>query len=82
MQREVVDRARIAPAGLVNERDGVVGEQRVVMGFNSLVTADFPRLSPVPILSQCDATKDREVPQKHKNWGPFWSGCDLALTCA
>jgi hypothetical protein len=31
---------------------------------------------------QCGATKDREVPQKHKNWGSFWSGCDLALTCA
>jgi hypothetical protein len=28
------------------------------------------------------ATKDREIPQKHKNWGSFWSGCDLALTCA
>src|SRR3954453_13792802 len=35
-----------------------------------------------PISSQCGgATKDREVPQRHKNWGPFWSGCDLALTC-
>jgi glycine/D-amino acid oxidase-like deaminating enzyme len=32
--------------------------------------------------AECGATKDREVPQKHKNWGSFWSGCDLALTCA
>ena len=34
----------------------------------------------IPILSQCGATKDREVPQKHKNWASFWSRCDLALT--
>ena len=64
----------------MDQPDGVVGEQRVVMGFNTLVTADFPRLSPVQILSQCDATKDREVPQKNQNWGSFWSGCVLVLT--
>lgn len=30
LERKVVDRARITPAGLMNERDRVVGEQRVV----------------------------------------------------
>jgi hypothetical protein len=39
LQREVVDRARITPAGLMNERDRVVGEQRVVApGQRQVVT--------------------------------------------
>ena len=39
LQREVVDRARITPAGLVDQPDRVVGEQRVVApGQRQVVT--------------------------------------------